>query len=51
MQKLISNDYSLEFLNEVAKRKVYTFISTGMSNYTIIDNAVNIFKKMIVHLS
>ena len=34
-----------EFLNEVAKRKVYTFISTGMSNYTIIDNAVNIFKK------
>ena len=34
-----------EFLNEVAKRKVYTFISTGMSNYTIIDNAVKIFKK------
>ena len=34
-----------EFLNEVAKRRVYTFISTGMSNYTIIDNAVKIFKK------
>ena len=34
-----------EFLNEVAKRKVYTFISTGMSNYTIIDDAVKIFKK------
>ena len=34
-----------EFLNEVAKRKVYTFISTGMSNYKIIDNAVETFKK------
>ena len=34
-----------EFLNEVAKRKVYTFISTGMSNYKMIDKAVEIFKK------
>ena len=32
----------LEFLKEVAKRKVYTFISTGMSNYAIIDSAVEI---------
>tara|TARA_B100000989_G_scaffold298895_1_gene290828 strand:- start:18686 stop:19531 length:846 start_codon:yes stop_codon:yes gene_type:complete len=35
----------LEFLHQVAKRGVYTFISTGMSNYSIIDNAVKIFKK------
>ena len=34
-----------EFLNEVAKRKIYTFISTGMSNYKMIDKAVEIFKK------
>ncbi len=34
-----------DFLNEVAKRKKYTFISTGMSNYEIIDKAVEIFKK------
>lgn len=34
-----------EFLNEVARRKKYTFISTGMSNFDMIDNAVNIFKK------
>jgi N-acetylneuraminate synthase len=33
------------FLNEVAKRQKYTFISTGMSNYKIIDKAVEIFKK------
>ena len=32
------------FLNEVAKRKKYTFISTGMSEIKDIDNAVNIFK-------
>ncbi len=36
---------NIEFLQEVAKRKKYTFISTGMSNYKIIDNAVKIFKK------
>ena len=34
-----------EFLNEVAKRKKYTFISTGMSTLENIDNAVNIFTK------
>ena len=34
-----------DFLKEVAKRKIYTFISTGMSNYKDIDNAVDIFKK------
>lgn len=34
-----------EFLEEVAKEKKYTFISTGMSNYEEIDNAVGIFKK------
>ncbi len=32
------------FLIEVAKRKTHTFISTGMSKKTDIDNAVNIFK-------
>ena len=39
------------FLNEVAKRKKHTFISTGMSDFGIIDKAVNIFKKMIALLS
>ena len=33
------------FLNEVAKRNKYTFISTGMSTKEDIDNAVSIFKK------
>ena len=33
------------FLNEVAKRKKHTFISTGMSNFDMIDIAVKIFKK------
>jgi N-acetylneuraminate synthase len=33
-----------EFLIEVAKRKKYTFISTGMSEYKTIDKAVEIFK-------
>ena len=33
------------FLNEVAKMKVHTFISTGMSTKQDIDNAVNIFRK------
>ena len=32
------------FLNEVAKKKLHTFISTGMSSKQDIDNAVNIFK-------
>ena len=35
----------LKFLNEVAKRKKHTFISTGMSTKDDIDNAINIFKK------
>ena len=34
-----------DFLNEVAKRKKHSFISTGMSTKENIDNAVNIFKK------
>ena len=34
-----------DFLNEVAKRKKYTFISTGMSTIQNIDNAVEIFLK------
>ncbi len=34
-----------DFLKEVAKRKKYTFISTGMSSTQDIDNAVNIFTK------
>ena len=29
---------------QVAKQKKYTFISTGMCNYKIIDKAVSIFK-------
>ena len=33
------------FLNEVAKEKKYTFISTGMSTLENIEVAVNIFKK------
>ena len=33
------------FLEEVAKRKKYTFISTGMSNLRHISDAVKIFKK------
>jgi len=33
------------FLNEVAKEKKYTFISTGMSDFNMIENAVNIFRK------
>ena len=35
----------LKFLEEVAKRKKYTFISTGMSKEKDITNAVEIFKK------
>ena len=33
------------FLNEVAMQKKYTFISTGMSNFKIIDNFVKISLK------
>jgi len=32
------------FLLQVAKQKKYTFISTGMSDYKMIDKAVEIFK-------
>ena len=35
----------LDFLELVAKEKKHTFISTGMSNMTDIENAVNIFRK------
>lgn len=35
---------SITFLKEVAKKKKYTFISTGMSNYEMIENAIQIFK-------
>ena len=34
-----------KFLEEVAKRKKHTFISTGMSDEKNISNAVDIFKK------
>ncbi len=34
-----------ELLNEVAKKKRHTFISTGMSTKNDIDNAVSIFRK------
>lgn len=33
-----------KFLNEVAKEKKYTFISTGMSNMQMIEDAVKIFR-------
>ena len=35
---------NIDFLKEVAKRKKYTFISTGMSGYNEIDKAVDLFK-------
>ena len=35
----------LKLLDEVAKRKLYTFISTGMSKTSDIEKAVEIFKK------
>lgn len=51
------DDYDLKFhkvasamiidknlLEEIADRNLHTFISTGMSNYDMIDEAVNIFK-------
>ena len=34
-----------KFLDEVAKRKKHTFISTGMSTKDDIDYAVEVFKK------
>ena len=34
-----------DFLDEVAKRNIHTFISTGMSTRKNIDDAVNIFTK------
>jgi len=36
---------NIEFLNQVAQKKKYTFISTGMSNLEMIDRAVEIFTK------
>ncbi len=39
---MITNE---KFLNEVANRKIHTFISTGMTNPKNIDDAINIFKK------
>ena len=35
----------LDFVEEVAKQKKHTFISTGMSTYREIENAIEIFKK------
>ena len=35
---------NIEFLQEVASRKIHTYISTGMSDYKMIDAAVEIFK-------
>ena len=37
----------LPLLEEIASEGRYTFISTGMSNFEVIDRAVNIFKKKI----
>ena len=36
---------NIEFLDAVAKKNKYTFISTGMSNYEIIDKAIGIFRE------
>ena len=33
------------FLKKIAERKIHTYISTGMTNIQMIDDAVNIFKK------
>ena len=33
------------FLQKIAERKIHTYISTGMTNSEMIDEAVNIFKK------
>ena len=35
----------LDFLNEVAKQKKHTYISTGMCTFVDIERAVNIFRK------
>ena len=35
----------LDFLNEVAKQKKHTFISTGMCTFIDIERAANIFRK------
>mgnify|MGYP006143429293 CR=1 FL=1 len=40
-----------ELLHMVAKEGKHTFISTGMTSYEDIQNAVDIFKKENVHLS
>ena len=37
---------NLDFLKEVASRKIHTFISTGMSNTKMIDRAVDIFNSL-----
>jgi N-acetylneuraminate synthase len=34
----------IPFLEEIAKQKKYTFVSTGMSDYKIIDKAIEVFK-------
>ena len=36
---------NIEFLESLSKRKKYTFISTGMSDFKVIDKAVEIFNK------
>ena len=36
---------NLKLLNEIAKQKKYTFISTGMCGFQDIKNAIKIFKK------
>ena len=35
----------LNLLDAIAKQGKYTFISTGMSSYKDIENAIKIFKK------
>jgi sialic acid synthase SpsE len=40
-----------DFLNQVAKRQIHTFISTGMSTKEDIEECCKIFKKIIVVLN
>ena len=41
---------NIPLLKKIAKTKIHTLISTGMSNYKNIDAAVKIFKNLIVNL-
>ena len=62
-QSRVLNSYDLDFnkiaspmivyevLEEVSKQKKHTFISTGMSNFSDIEKAVNILRKIHARLN